>query len=354
MSESFKGESVGVGLAGVVVIDLAEVERVTSYGVREWLSMLAAARKVERWVLARCSEAVVNQLSMIRKFSGNGLVASFYAPYSCGRCGNGFERLFDIEGDAVSIAQGLPPTCVCPLCGGEGRFDDDASTYFAFASSHLGTALPAGVRGVLQELERQPVSTRREVVDKVVDGEVTRLCVQAPLSAELRWPRILEGVEGRLVVDLGGCATADPSGIAALMHALSTLGPEVEAIGLARCPQAVVEAIASTPMSARVRIESAVLDANCASCNVLRPTLVSVDEHGQAIRAGRQPSLACKRCGGPVTLRLPALLQALVGVSTLVQGGAEESVASHRPGSLMPEGSGAPSLSMAVLVAGGL
>ncbi len=92
LTETFKGEALGRELRGTVAIDLAGIERITSFGVREWLAMLGATRDVRRLYLLRCSEAVVNQLSMIRKFSGNGQIISFFAPYLCGSCGEQFDR----------------------------------------------------------------------------------------------------------------------------------------------------------------------------------------------------------------------------------------------------------------------
>ncbi|WP_420895050.1 STAS domain-containing protein, partial [Sorangium cellulosum] len=110
MTESFKGAALARELDGKVLLDLAGVERITSFGVREWLQMIQAAQpRLRALYLARCSEPVINQISMIRRFTGGGQVVSFYAPYCCESCGAQFERLVDCAHDAASLAEGKPP-----------------------------------------------------------------------------------------------------------------------------------------------------------------------------------------------------------------------------------------------------
>jgi anti-anti-sigma regulatory factor len=303
LTEAFKGDALGRELRGAVAIDLGGVERITSFGVREWLSMLGAMQEVRRLYLLRCSEAVVNQLSMIRKFSGNGQIVSFFAPYLCSACGEQFERSFDCETEADSIRAGNAPDAPCAHCGAQGSFDDDARTYFAFAAPHLNTAVPAEVRAIQAELDAAAPPPSRDAVDKTVEGNVTRVRVNAKLGTSVRWKRVLDGIEGSLVVDLGGVTGVEAAGITNFEQALASLGAEVMSIAIERCPSALVERFAHVGVPRRVTVTSGALDAYCASCAVHRPALVSINEHGEALATGAPPRVNCKRCNGELALR---------------------------------------------------
>ena len=303
LSESFKGDAQGRELSGTVVFDLGGVERITSFGVREWLQMLNVSNdRVKKLYFAHCSEAVVNQLSMIRKFAGNAQVVSFFAPYLCDSCGEQFERLFDCEYDAEAIRAGDVPESICQQCSGRGRFDDDPETYFAFTPQHVGQTIPQGVRDVLNELDAMTPQGSGEATEKVIEGDLTRVRVKAKAGAGLRWQRILDGIEGTVVIDLGGVGTLDNPGLANFEQALSSLGTEVESVRLDRAPQVVVERFAVQGLPRRVVVASAVLTAFCPACNVQRPALVVVEEHAHAFASGRGPTLSCKRCNGALTL----------------------------------------------------
>jgi hypothetical protein len=303
LTESFKGEALGRELRGNVVIDLGGVERVTSFGVREWLAMLGAMQDVRRLYLLRCSEAVVNQLSMIRKFCGNGQIVSFFAPYLCTGCNEQFERSFDCEREAENIRAGRAEPATCPNCGGEGNFDDDPRSYFAFAAPHLNTPVPAEVRAILDELNAAPPPPVRDAVDKTIEGNVTRLRVHTKLAGGVRWKRVLDGIEGALVIDLGSVTGIEPVGIANFEQALAGIPDEVTSIGIERCPAQLVERFATKGTPRRVTVTSATLDAFCKSCAVHRPAVVSITEHAEALITGVPPRVLCKRCNAELELR---------------------------------------------------
>ena len=72
---------------GTAVIDLGEIERINSCGVRDWVNWLS---KLEtggtRSVLVECSPAIVAQINLVNNFTGSGVVKSFYVPYFCPEC----------------------------------------------------------------------------------------------------------------------------------------------------------------------------------------------------------------------------------------------------------------------------
>ncbi|XXY55030.1 FIST N-terminal domain-containing protein [Sorangium sp. So ce269] len=301
MTEAFKGAALARELDGRVLIDLAGVERITSFGVREWLQMIQAAQpRLRALYLARCSEPVINQLSMIRRFAGGGQVVSFYAPYCCESCGAQFERLVDCAHDAASLAEGKPPEAVCPRCGGAGAFDDDAETYFGFVAQHGAGAVPPEVREILLELEKGEDPVGGEAVEKSVEGRVTRLKVGSKLTASLRWSRIIDGLEGQVVFDLSSVPGVTSEGAARFESALCKLDGAVEAVRIEGCPRLLAERMASPSWPQLVRVESAVVEGRCASCGATRAALVEVDRQADLLRTGRDPSVTCKRCNTPL------------------------------------------------------
>src|SRR5688572_23269192 len=66
-----------------LVIDLSQVTRINSSGLREWIEFVRSSNRAEvQLVLERCAPIVVTQLNMIWNFAGkDGQVRSVYAPY---------------------------------------------------------------------------------------------------------------------------------------------------------------------------------------------------------------------------------------------------------------------------------
>lgn len=126
-----------------VVFHLAEVRRINSVGVREWVNFvreLVAAPSggrapVSDLTFSHCSPAIVTQLNMIYNFRGQARVRSFLAPYACNRCDHEEEKLLDVAVHfAGSGAQRLrhPPTFACERCAGTMELDDLPERYLSF------------------------------------------------------------------------------------------------------------------------------------------------------------------------------------------------------------------------------
>lgn len=119
---------------GTAVIDLGEVERINSCGVRDWVNWLS---KLEgngtRSVLVECSPAIVAQINLVNNFTGNGVVKSFYVPYFCPECDE--EKVLLVEAGDMGPPPHEPPTCRCDECDLVMDFDDMPDSYFAFLSN---------------------------------------------------------------------------------------------------------------------------------------------------------------------------------------------------------------------------
>lgn len=122
--------------AGPTVLDLSEIDRINSCGVRDWVNWLGRIEKTgARLVFVNCSPAIVAQINLVHNFTANGIVKSFYAPYFCPRCEK--EKLLRLETrDLIKSAPiTTAPACRCDECDGPMDFDDMEESYFAFLNN---------------------------------------------------------------------------------------------------------------------------------------------------------------------------------------------------------------------------
>lgn len=145
------GELVDRIPSGTAVIDLGEIERINSCGVRDWVNWLS---KLEsngtRSVLVECSPAIVAQINLVNNFTGSGVVKSFYVPYFCPECDE--EKVLLVEAGDMGPPPHEPPTCRCDECDLVMDFDDMPDSYFAFLSNQRKLAEPDKINGAMKEL----------------------------------------------------------------------------------------------------------------------------------------------------------------------------------------------------------
>jgi len=138
---------------GTAVIDLGEIERINSCGVRDWVNWLS---KLEsngtRSVLVECSPAIVAQINLVNNFTGSGVVKSFYVPYFCPECDE--EKVLLVEASDMGPPPHEPPTCRCDECDLVMDFDDMPDSYFAFLSNQRKLAEPDKINGAMKDLAR--------------------------------------------------------------------------------------------------------------------------------------------------------------------------------------------------------
>jgi hypothetical protein len=115
-------------LRGRVLLDLAGVRRINSFGVRELLNFLEALLVRCQIEGERCSNAVVMQLNMLPELSKKLQVRSVLAPMECTRCTHEQEVAVDIVGSKVPA---LPATR-CDRCKAPMQLAEPVERYFAF------------------------------------------------------------------------------------------------------------------------------------------------------------------------------------------------------------------------------
>lgn len=113
-------------------IDLAEITRINSVGVREWVNFIRALDDRRSVVLEKCVPVVVTQLNMIANFAGTARVASVYAPYVCEECGHEESILVDTSQKIDVDAFAERP---CNQCNETMELDDLPESYFSFTGS---------------------------------------------------------------------------------------------------------------------------------------------------------------------------------------------------------------------------
>ena len=311
LNEKFSGAVAGGVLSGQVVFDLRRVERVTSFGVREWLQMLAACEpRVSELYLVQCSEPVVSQLSMVKRFAGPGKVLSFYAPYHCAACDQSFQGLLEVSVHGKALQRGEVPQLPCAACGQPADFDDDARSYLAFGPAPL-PPLPPQVQAVVDGLQAGS-NAAPERVEKFIEGQVTRVKVRAALDASVRWRRVLDGVEGEVAVDLLDVPRVEGGGVRQLATALLSLGEDVTGVRLLGATRPVLEGCAEALRRGRVTVESAVLEGTCPQCNAPRSSVVKATELRDALARRRPPFAPCRRCDTGLALGDISWLESVV------------------------------------------
>src|SRR3569623_808938 len=138
---------------GTAVIDLGEIERINSCGVRDWVNWLSQLENNgTRSVLVECSPAIVAQINLVNNFTGSGVVKSFYVPYFCPECDE--EKVLLVEASDMGPPPHEPPTCRCDECDLVMDFDDMPDSYFAFLANQKKLAEPEQINGAMQEMAR--------------------------------------------------------------------------------------------------------------------------------------------------------------------------------------------------------
>jgi anti-anti-sigma regulatory factor len=135
----------------VLVIDLAEVDRINSCGVRDWVNWLQVVEdKQVKVVLIRCSTSIVAQINMVTNFAGNAIVHSFFAPYYSPSIDREYLKLIETE-SLLGQRPVRAPSFRCSETGEPLEFDDIEESYFAFINAH-DSHIDANVKRLVDEV----------------------------------------------------------------------------------------------------------------------------------------------------------------------------------------------------------
>jgi hypothetical protein len=116
----------------IVAINTADIERINSCGVRDWVTWLGVMEKAGKSVfLVRCPPVIISQVNLVKNFVGAGTIVNFYCPYFCSKCDGDNLLLVEVE-EAMKALPFKAPACRCAKCDFPMEFDEIESSYFAF------------------------------------------------------------------------------------------------------------------------------------------------------------------------------------------------------------------------------
>jgi anti-anti-sigma regulatory factor len=145
--------------SGTALIDVGEIERINSCGVRDWVNWLGKLdSQGAKSVLVECSPAIVAQINLVNNFTGTGVVKSFYVPYFCPECDE--EKVLLVETSEMGPPPHEPPTCRCDECDLVMDFDDMPDSYFAFLSNNKKIAEPDRLNGAMKEMAPASITNK--------------------------------------------------------------------------------------------------------------------------------------------------------------------------------------------------
>lgn len=135
-----------------VVIDLEGVDRINSYGIRQWINALKElSQNVSTIVFVRCPPPMVEQFNMISNFGGGGMVYSFYLPFYCEACDRDVLKLYELpEGKTPHERKPLAEE-KCSSCGNSLVLNDIEEEYFYFLQYQKGRAVEASLLKEIRE-----------------------------------------------------------------------------------------------------------------------------------------------------------------------------------------------------------
>src|SRR5262249_50284771 len=135
------------------ILDVSEIKRITSFGVRRWTeAMRSVPETVRHLYLLRCPTVFVDQLSMVLNFAGRAEVLSAYAQFVCEDCGEEPAQLLDFVGDRTRLSAGQLPEVPCPKCGKPCQVADDPRTYARLVTDFGAKTIELAASELLEKL----------------------------------------------------------------------------------------------------------------------------------------------------------------------------------------------------------
>ncbi|MEM9492453.1 MAG: hypothetical protein AAGC55_25120, partial [Myxococcota bacterium] len=301
IDEDFDGKKLAQTLnARVLVLHLAEIRRISSFGIREWVDFITgASRTAKDIILVECAPKVIDQMNMVGNFIGPGRVFSFYAPYRCDYCDTENRVLMQVDRDWEAIRSMKVPERPCPSCGDVEYFDEDPVTYFSVIAGQGQFELSPDIAALLSSKLDHPVSSsaQRLRVDKVIEGRFTYLKISGDLDSSFPRVKLAEGLEGTIVVDLTSMGRIEPAGAAEWRSFIQLITPVAEAIFLLGVSTAFLEKLTSrADLGPRGQVVTLTLPYTCSTCATTTSRPVDVAQHYDVLKFATPPEETCSDC----------------------------------------------------------
>ncbi len=306
IDEQFEGKKIAAGVkGGTLLLDLAEIDRISSFGIREWVDFITGiSGKVSSLWFVECAPKVVDQFNMVANFGGGGNLISFYAPYRCDYCDDDRRRLVQVGAEWEQLKSGKLPERVCESCGNAEYFDEDPLTFFSFLQTHPPAELPPDVAAFLASRLNYAVAdgARKLKIEKQIDGRATYLKLSGDLDGAFPREKLAEGLEGDVIFDLSGIGKIDPAGAAEWRQLMAQIAAPVERIVLVGCPAAFVERLTKAEdLATKGIVLTFQMPYACPTCRSTAAREIDVAAHYDVLKFATAPELKCADCGGPTS-----------------------------------------------------
>ncbi len=310
IDESFEGKKLAETIkAQTLVLDLGDIRKVSSFGIREWVDFINGVGKhSERIVLVECAPKIVDQLNMVANFAGTGRVYSFYSPYHCDYCDKDDRVLYQIDRDFEVIKSMKPPQRPCTQCGEMQYFNEDPITFFSYLAGAEKFELDPDVAAFLSSKLSYAVSdsARKLRIDKIIDGRTTFVRLGGDLEKTFPREKLAEGMEGVVIVDIAGIGKIEPAGAAEWRGFLQMATPGVEALYLTGVTPTFLDKLTRPEdLGPKAQVLSFTLPYTCATCSTTAGQLIDVDEHFDVLKFATPPDLKCPDCKNALVCAAP-------------------------------------------------
>jgi hypothetical protein len=306
IDEQFEGKKIaGSVKGGTLILELADIDRISSFGIREWVDFISAvSSKVASLWFVECAPKVIDQFNMVANFGGTGALVSFYAPYRCDYCDDDRRRLVQVAQDWELLKTGKLPERVCESCGNAEYFDEDPLTFFSFLQAHPPVPTPPEVAAFLASKLNYSTDAgaRKLKIEKAIDGRATYLKLSGDLDGSFPREKIADGAEGDVIFDLAGIGKIDPAGAAEWRQMMAQIAAPSERILIAGAPAAFVERLTKVEdLGQKGLILSFAMPYSCPTCRSTSARELDVAEHWDVLKFATPPELKCADCGSPTT-----------------------------------------------------
>ena len=303
IDESFQPSQVEVK-SSTVILDLKHVKRITSFGIREWISMIRRLHEEGKtFFFLNCPVQIINQFNMISGFGGGGKILMFQAPYLCENCDEEREVLVDLVDNYDSVARFEEPEAACPICGLPLEFDDAPRDYFAYVAAQGTPEFPPnGIdfcrRSGLVVGRGLGISLRFR---KAVSENTTLLKMYGFIDETMN-RRAFSGLEGKVLIDISGVEAVNSSGLERFAKALEKLAKENTNFWIVGSSAAFLRKVSQESVSSACIAHIASINAPyyCDDCGNAVSVHLFLEDHVADLQAGKIPKAKCPKCGGGV------------------------------------------------------
>ena len=309
-----------LGAKKTVVINVAGLTRMTSFGVAQWLKAMSALPKsITDLYLLGCPTFFVDQLNMVLNFGGAAKVLTVVAPYTCPSCGVESGETIDVLAERANLAKGEIPDKTCARCGGKLEFDETPESYFSFLSKYAASSIQPVVATLLASHSLYTTSDtateKPSKIIKLVHGNVTYFRIIGTIGTMFRARPFLVGAEGEIVIDLADVDRFEPAGQKEWRRLLKSLSGQVPAVTLVDVNGSFLQVAGDTVTIARnIAVASVLVPYGCIECGRTSAESASLERATWPLQFGAN---VCGRCGGTTRSELPAeALQPLQKAST--------------------------------------